>query len=69
MVYSNEAKVKLVQVSPTTLEKYGTISSECTEEMARNTQKILEVDLAISFPGNAGPTALEGKPVGLVFMD
>jgi PncC family amidohydrolase len=68
IVYSNEAKIKLTQVSPTTLEKYGAISPECAEEMARNTQKILGVDLALSFTGNAGPSALEDKPVGSVFI-
>jgi PncC family amidohydrolase len=68
VVYSNEVKIKLVQVSSSTLEKYGAISKQCAEEMARNTQKILGVDLAISFTGNAGPQTQENKPVGLVFI-
>src|SRR4051812_33517162 len=68
VVYSNESKIKLVQVSPATLEKYGAISSECAQEMAFNTQKLLKADLAISFTGNAGPTGQENKPVGLVFI-
>lgn len=68
VVYSLEAKIKLVQVLPTTLEKSGAISKGCAEEMAQNTQKILGADLAISFTGNAGPQAQENKPVGLVFI-
>ncbi|MCE8167826.1 MAG: CinA family protein [Candidatus Moeniiplasma glomeromycotorum] len=68
VVYSNEAKIKLAQVSPLVLEKYGAVSKECAEIMAQNTQKILGVDLAISFTGNAGPGSLENKPVGLVFI-
>jgi PncC family amidohydrolase len=68
VVYSNEAKIKLAQVSLLTLEKYGAISPECAEEMAQNTQKILGTDLAVSFTGNAGPEASENKPVGLVFI-
>jgi len=68
VVYSNEVKIKLVKVSPSTLEKYGAISAECAKEMAVNTQQLLEVDLALSFTGNAGPTAQENKPVGLVYI-
>ena len=68
VVYSSEAKVKLVKISSLTPEKYGTISKQCAEEMARNIQKLLKVELAISFTGNAGPKAQESKPVGLVFI-
>jgi PncC family amidohydrolase len=68
IVYSNEAKKRLGKVSSLTLKKYGAISEQCAQEMARNTQRILGVDLAISFTGNAGPSAQENKPVGLVFI-
>ncbi|MCE8162992.1 MAG: CinA family protein [Candidatus Moeniiplasma glomeromycotorum] len=68
VVYQNQTKIKLAQVSPLTLEKSGAVSSECALEMAQNTQKILEAEMAISFTGNAGPTASENKPVGLVFI-
>lgn len=68
IVYSNEAKVKLVKISQKTLQEQGAISAECAKEMAANTQQLLNTDLALSFTGNAGPTALENKPVGLVFI-
>src|SRR6185312_15500605 len=68
VVYSNKVKIKLAKVSPSTLEKYGAISAECAKEMAQNTQQLLGTDLAISFTGNAGPTAQENKPVGLVYI-
>lgn len=29
---------------------------------------ILDVDLCVSFTGNAGPDAMEGKPVGEVYI-
>ena len=29
---------------------------------------MFESDLCISFTGNAGPTAMEGKPVGLIYI-
>ncbi|BET37868.1 hypothetical protein SAP269_04570 [Spiroplasma ixodetis] len=36
--------------------------------MALNKQKILKTNIAVSFTGNAGPNALENKPVGLVYV-
>src|SRR4051812_5998359 len=68
IVYSNEAKAKLVKVSQKTLQEQGAISNQCAKEMAYNTQQLLKTDLAISFTGNAGPTAQESKPVGLVYI-
>ena len=36
--------------------------------MCRNAKEILDVDMALSFTGNAGPDAMEGKPVGRVYI-
>ena len=36
--------------------------------MARGVKKLFNSDIAISFTGNAGPTSMEGKPVGLVYI-
>ena len=36
--------------------------------MCINGKQILDSDICISFTGNAGPDAMEGKPVGLVYM-
>jgi PncC family amidohydrolase len=68
IVYTNEAKQKLVQVSPLTLQKYGAISEQCAKQMAYNAQQLLNTDLAISFTGNAGPASQENKPIGLVYI-
>lgn len=68
VVYSNEAKNKLAKVSFATLEEHGAVSEQCAQEMALNTQQLLETDLAISFTGNAGPGKSENKEVGLVFI-
>ena len=37
------------------------------KQMARKVKEKLQSDIAISFTGNAGPTASEGKEVGLVY--
>ena len=36
--------------------------------MAKKGQELLNVDVCISFTGNAGPSAMEGKPVGEVYI-
>lgn len=36
--------------------------------MALNTQKILKTNIAISFTENAGPSAIENKPIGLIYI-
>src|SRR5699024_6887367 len=54
--------------SPTTLNRYGVISEECAAEMAKNICSVMESDIGISFTGVAGPSSLEGHPVGTVFI-
>ncbi|MDR3614434.1 MAG: competence/damage-inducible protein A [Candidatus Obscuribacterales bacterium] len=67
--YAYEAKVGLLGVSPVTLEKYGAVSPECAEEMARGMLKLGYADIALSVTGVAGPAGgTEAKPVGLVYM-
>ena len=36
--------------------------------MARNTQKLFDSDICVSFTGNAGPIPIEGKAVGLCYI-
>jgi PncC family amidohydrolase len=67
VTYVNDIKMRL-GVKKETLDKYGAVSSETAEEMVREAADFFKTDAAISFTGNAGPTALEGKPVGLVYI-
>lgn len=67
VTYVDEAKVNL-GVDKKTIDDHGAISSECAKEMARAAIKTYQVDVAVSFTGNAGPTSIEGKPVGLVYI-
>ncbi|MBO0959077.1 competence/damage-inducible protein A [Neobacillus sp. MM2021_6] len=66
--YSNEAKQRVLQVKPETLEKHGAVSEQCAKELAENAARLLESDIGISFTGVAGPDELEGKPVGTVYI-
>ena len=44
------------------------VSAECAEAMAENVRKIFGSDLGISFTGVAGPSSMEGKEVGTIFI-
>ncbi len=69
VVYSNEAKNKLLGVSEDTLKKFGAVSKECAAEMAENARKIMGADIGLSTTGIAGPSgATDKKPVGLVYI-
>ncbi len=67
--YSNEVKIKVVGVKEDTINKYGAVSSQVAEEMARGGRKILAVDVCLADTGIAGPCgATPGKPVGLFYV-
>ena len=65
--YWTEIKNLVVGVSEQTTSQYGVVSEQTAREMAYGVQKLFDVNVAVSFTGNAGPDALEGKPVGMVF--
>ena len=67
VTYSNEAKQAMLGVPPATLERFGAVSRETAEAMAKGALAHAPVDLAVSITGIAGPGgATAGKPVGLV---
>ena len=67
--YSNEAKMNLLGVKETTLEKFGAVSEETVREMVYGVQKLMGSDYAIAVSGIAGPGGgTENKPVGLVYI-
>ncbi len=63
--YSPEAKQRFLGVDPNLPE--GLVSGECARAMAEGALRATGADVALASTGNAGPDALEGKPVGLVF--
>lgn len=69
VAYSYDAKVALLNVSWDTLRKYGAVSREVVLEMARGGRMKLEVDIAVSVSGIAGPGGgLPDKPVGTTWI-
>ena len=68
VAYQDEVKIKMLNVNEKTIKDYGAVSLDCAYEMVKNTQKIFNTDISVSFTGNAGPNPSEGKPVGLVYV-
>lgn len=66
--YSNRIKHQLLGVSEQTLAEYGAISEQTAAQMASGVRNLSGADIGISVTGNAGPTADEGKEVGLVYI-
>ena len=67
--YSNEMKIKWLNVKSSTLEQYGAVSAETALEMAQGIRNVTGSDYGISTTGIAGPGggSVE-KPVGLVYI-
>tara|TARA_B100001939_G_scaffold283511_1_gene252823 strand:- start:7294 stop:8454 length:1161 start_codon:yes stop_codon:yes gene_type:complete len=69
VVYSNDAKVKVLGVSREILDKSGAVSEPCARAMASELRQRSGVDYALSITGIAGPGGgTEEKPVGTVFV-
>jgi nicotinamide-nucleotide amidase len=69
ITYSNEAKIKLLDVSESSLKEHGAVSEETVSQMLDGTLKYSGADYAIAISGIAGPDGgtIE-KPVGLVYI-
>ncbi len=69
VTYANEAKESLIGVSRQTLFRFGAVSMQTAEEMAKGAAKAMDADVAVSVTGIAGPDGgtIE-KPVGLVYI-
>lgn len=69
VVYSNEAKNSIVKVLPETIEKFGAVSQETAEELAKGVQILMNSTVGVGITGIAGPGgATLKKPVGLVHI-
>ena len=68
VTYATEEKNRLIGIPYEVIDEFGVVSKEVASLMAANGQKALNVDYCVSFTGNAGPDAMEGKPVGEVYI-
>jgi nicotinamide-nucleotide amidase len=69
VTYSNEAKQQSLGVAPDVLARFGAVSRQTAEQMARGALEHSGVDISVAVTGIAGPDGgTPGKPVGLVWF-
>ena len=69
ITYSNQAKIKVLNVNKNIIKKYGAVSHECCLAMVNNLSKISKANINVSITGIAGPNGgTKQKPVGLVYI-
>ena len=69
VAYSNDIKITFLGVKPKSIERFGAVSSEIAEEMAKGIRMKTGSDIGLSITGIAGPEGgSKEKPVGLVYI-
>ena len=69
VTYSNAAKVEMLGVPETTLERHGAVSEATARAMAQGALKNSSADWTLAITGIAGPTGgTPDKPVGMVCL-
>ncbi len=69
VAYTNQLKVDLLGVNETTLERFGAVSPQTAEQMARGVRERTGADIGLAVTGIAGPGGGSAeKPVGLVHL-
>jgi nicotinamide-nucleotide amidase len=69
VTYSNQAKISVLKVNKSIIQKYGAVSPQCCEAMVKNLAKISKAQINVSITGIAGPNGgTKSKPVGLVYI-
>jgi nicotinamide-nucleotide amidase len=69
VTYSNHAKITILKVNKSIIQKYGAVSTQCCQAMVKNLAKISKAQINVSITGIAGPNGgTKFKPVGLVYI-
>ncbi len=69
VAYSNDSKLKFLNVSHDVIKAHGAVSEECAREMAAGVAKAFDADVGVSVTGIAGPGGgTPQKPIGLVYI-
>jgi len=68
VVYTAEAKHRVLDVSNATIEGPGVVSRECALEMAAGARRLYDADVAVSLTGAAGPEPHDGAEPGTVWI-
>ncbi len=69
VTYSNDAKMRQLDVPETLINQFGAVSAEVAKAMAQGALKNSAAQITVSVTGIAGPTGgTPQKPVGLVYI-
>ncbi len=68
VVYTAEAKERVLGVSHETIEREGIVSEACAREMAAGARRLFDADVAVSLTGSAGPEPHDGAQPGTVWI-
>ena len=69
IAYSNESKVKILNVNKRDLKQFGSVSKDTAKKMAENVKNMFNTSFGLSVTGIAGPGgSTKSKPVGLVYI-
>ena len=66
VTYANSAKIKLLDVDPADIEKYGVVSEAVAGQMAKGACAISGAEVGVGISGIAGPGGSDFKPEGMV---
>lgn len=67
--YTEDAKIKLLDVPADLIDKHSVYSSECAAAMAEGIQKKADSDIAVAISGIAGPDGgSDENPIGTVYF-
>ena len=67
--YSNDIKMQELEVSSANLEKFGAVSKQVVEQMAKGARKKFKTDYSLATSGIAGPNGgTKEKPVGTIWI-
>ena len=69
ITYSNESKIKVLNIPKKIIKKYGAVSEKVCLLMVKNLNKISKTNISVAITGVAGPQGgSKKKPVGLVYV-
>ena len=68
VTYSNRIKEQMLGIDPSVIDQFGVVSSQCAIKMAEQVKSLFSTDIGISFTGVAGPSKLENKKAGTVWI-
>ena len=69
ITYSNESKIKVLNIPKKIIKKYGAVSEKVCLLMVKNLNKISKTNISVAITGIAGPQGgSKKKPVGLVYV-